>query len=72
MTEYAVINKPLYFVTSLCAVDACFSKLVITLFHNRYTGEFYCLKWEKLHIYFQAFCTGNYAQELSHPAQGCP
>lgn len=48
MTEHAVINKPLYFVTSLCAVDACFYKLVSTLFHYRYTGEFYCLKWEKI------------------------
>lgn len=44
MTEHAVINKPLYFVTSLCAVDACFYKLVSTLFHHRCTGEFYGLK----------------------------
>lgn len=64
MTEYAVVNKPLYFVTSLSAVDACCYKLVSTLFHCRYTGEFCCLKWEKLHIYFQAFCTGDCAQAL--------
>lgn len=51
MTEHAVINKPLYFVTSLCAVDVCFYKLVSTLFHYRYTGEFYCLKWEKICTY---------------------
>lgn len=44
MTEHAVINKPLYFVISLCAVDASFYKLVNTLFHHRYIGEFYGLK----------------------------
>lgn len=57
MTEHVVINKLLYFVTSLCAVDACFYKLVSTLFHHRYISKFYGLKWEKLHMYCQAFCT---------------
>jgi len=41
MMNHAIVNKPLYFVTSLCAVDVCFYKLIGNLVQCRYTGEFF-------------------------------
>lgn len=71
MINHSIVNKPLYFVTSLCAIDVCFYKLIGILVQCKYTGEFCYLKWEKWHKSFQAFCSGEYALELWHPAQGC-
>lgn len=71
MINHSVVNKPPYFVTSLCAIDVCFYKLTASLVQCRYTGEFYYLKWEKLHKSFQSFCSGEYALETWHPARGC-
>lgn len=64
MINHAIVNKPLYFVTSLCAVGVCFYKLIGNLAQCRYTGKFCYLKWEKLHKSSQAFCTGEYALEM--------
>lgn len=64
MINHAIVNKPLYFVTSLCAVGVCFYKLICNLAQCRYTGKFCYLKWEKLHKSSQAFCTGEYALEM--------
>lgn len=63
MINHAIVNKPLYFVTSLCAVDVCFYKLIGNLVQCRYSGEFCYLILEKLHKSFQASCSGECALE---------